>query len=98
MRLPCRSGIGSHRVGRQVKNVCVTARGDHHRVRSIPLHFARHEVARYNAPRLSVDDHHVEHLVAVVHFDFALGDLPRHGRVRAEQQLLPRLSFGVESP
>ena len=52
------------------------------------LDLARHEVAGDDAARLAVDEHDVEHLVAVVHHDVALVDLLLQGGVGADEQLL----------
>src|SRR5262249_27397908 len=54
------------------------------------------QVARDDSPRLAVDYHEVEHLVASVQLHLAEADLPAERRVGAEQKLLPRLAAGVE--
>ena len=53
---------------------------------------AGQEIARDDAASLAVDDHQVQHLAARVHLDAAGGDLLLERLVRAQQQLLPRLS------
>ena len=93
---PDRGGIGVHRVGRQEVGVAVPAGGEQDRVGLEALNRAGHEVARDDAPRASVHDHHVQHLVAREHLHRAGADLPHHRLVGAEQQLLARLAARVE--
>jgi hypothetical protein len=60
--------------------------------------FPRDEVAGDNAPRDAVDHHEIEHLAAGHLLDLASRNLPQHGAVRAQQQLLPGLAAGIKRP
>ena len=57
---------------------------------------AGHQIARNDPARLAVDHHQVQHLAARVHLHAAGGDLLFERLVRAQQQLLPRLSARVK--
>src|SRR5262249_2411781 len=53
-------------------------------------------VADDDARGAAVDDDEVEHLRARVHGDLAGADLPRHGLVGAEKELLPGLAAAIK--
>ena len=62
----------------------------------VALQLTGQQVADDDAAGFTVNQYQVEHLVAVVHFHIALGDLPGEGLVSAQQQLLAGLAAGVE--
>src|SRR5271166_2294160 len=85
---PNRGGVATLGVGRKIKNVTVTAGGEHNRVGSVGGKLPGDQVAHNDAARMAVDGNEVEHFGARIHFDFALADLPGQSLVSAEQQLL----------
>ena len=85
-------------VGREVKDVAVAARAQHDGVAGELFVLPGDEVAGDDAAGDAVDQHEVEHLAAGNLLDLAGRNLPHHGAVRAEQQLLPRLAAGVKRP
>ncbi len=96
VRPPDGGGVGVHGVRREVEDIAVATAGQHHRVREVRVDAAGDEIPGHDPARPSVDDDQVEHLGARMHLDVARGDLPRQRLVRAEQQLLTRLTTGVE--
>jgi len=85
-------------VRRQVKDVGVTARGQHDGVGDVNAQLAGHHVAGDNAARRSVNDNDVQHVMAVEHFHRAGVDLAFERLVAAEQKLLARLPARIERP
>ncbi len=96
VRAPACRHIRSLRIGRQVIDIPVAARRQHHRVRNVGRDLARHQVARHDAARLAVDHDQVQHLGARQHLHRARMHLPLQRLVGAQQQLLPCLSARVE--
>ena len=94
--LPGSRAVGGHSVRREEEGITVAARTDDDGVGCEALDLTRHEVAGDDPSGTSVDDDDVEHLVARVELDRALADLTAQGGVSAEQQLLPRLTAGIE--
>jgi hypothetical protein len=62
------------------------------------FYFTGDQVTGYNTLCMTVDKHHIQHLVTWVHFYIAETDLPVQGAERSVKKLLPRLAPGVESP
>ena len=62
VRAPDRRGVRALRVRREVEDVAVAARAEHHRVGEVRLDRAGHHVARDDAARAPVDDDQIEHL------------------------------------
>jgi len=62
VRAPDRRGVGAPRRGGKVKNVGVPPGGQHNRVGSVALDFAREEIPRDDALGVAVHHHEVEHL------------------------------------
>ena len=96
MRTPRGGDVGAHRVGREVEDVAVAARGQHHDVGEVGLDRAGDHVAGDDPAGLAVDQDQLEHLVAGVLRDRAGRDLALHRLVGADQQLLAGLPAGVE--
>ena len=96
VRTPRGGDVGAHRVGREVEDVAVAARGQHHDVGEVGLDRAGDHVAGDDPAGLAVDDDQLEHLVAGVLRDRAGRDLALHRLVGADQQLLTGLATGVE--
>ena len=65
---------------------------------AVALNLTGDEVPRDDAAGLAVDNHHVHHLVAVVHLHLALGNLAAQRRIGPEQELLACLALRVEGP
>ncbi len=98
MRPPRGRDIAAHRVGGEEEDVAVAAGGEHDDVGQVGLDLAGDHVAGDDAAGDTVDDDDLEHLVAAVLGDRALGDLALHGLVGADEQLLTGLAGGVEGP
>ena len=98
MRAPDRRHVAALGVRRQVVDVAVAARGEHHGVAEVRLHLAADEVARDDAARASLDHDDVEHLGAGKHLHLSRRDLPAQGLIGAEQELLASLSPRIERP
>ena len=94
--LESRSYAATLRVGGKIEYVAVAARAEQNRVGGVSFDFACYEIADDNALCVAVDENQVEHFAAGVHLDLAEGNLSFESRVRAEEELLPRLSAGVE--
>ena len=88
--------VGPHGVGGEEICVAITAGADDHGMGEISLDGARDEVADNDAARAAIDDDDVEHLAAGEELDRAVLDLLREGGVGAEEELLARLTLGVE--
>lgn len=93
---PGRGDVAALGVGGQVEHVAVAAGGEHHRVGELAGDLTGDQVPDHDAPSLAVDDDQLQHLVPGVHLHVAQADLPLQGLVRPEQQLLARLTPGVE--
>ncbi len=96
VRAPIRGRVAALRVRREVENVAVAARREHDGVRDVRAHFTGDEIARDDAARDTRDDDELEHLVARVHAHATLADHAFQRRIRAEQELLTRLTARVE--
>ncbi len=57
-----------------------------------------HKVSGDNSLGVAVHHHHVEHLVAIMHFHLPRSNLPAQRTVGAKQELLPGLAAGIEGP
>src|SRR5262252_2648801 len=91
-----RRHVAALRVGREEEDVAVAARGQHDGIRRVGFDFARHQVARDDPFGVAVDQNYVEHLGPRIHLHRAGVNLAAQRLVRAEQQLLPRLSARVK--
>ncbi|MCY1556235.1 hypothetical protein D9M68_929710 [compost metagenome] len=60
--------ITSHGVGRQVEYVSVSACTKQNGVAEITFQLTGGEVTGNNAPGFAINDHHVQHFMARVHF------------------------------
>ncbi len=96
MRAPDGGGVGVHGVRRQVEDVAVTAGRQDDGVREVGGDLPGDQVAGHDAPGPAVDDDQVQHLGARVHLHVAGRDLPAERLVGAEEELLARLTAGVE--
>ena len=95
---PTGRDVRAARVGREVVNVAVATRRQHHSIGVVPRDFAGLKVADDDALRMAVHDHEVEHLGVRVGLHAAVGDVAVQRRVSAQEQLLPRLATRVERP
>src|SRR5699024_1547800 len=95
---PVRGDVAPHGVGRQVENVAVPTGGQDHGIGEVRLDLTGDHVTGDDATCLAVHDDEFEHLVAGMHLDGACGDLAFQGLVGTDEQLLPRLTWGVEGP
>src|SRR4051794_10068755 len=59
--------------------------------------FAIHQVSRYDASCLTIDQYDVEHFVPCMHFHVSQCNLPLQSAVCTKQQLLARLAGCVKS-
>ncbi len=88
--------VAAHGVGGEEIGVAITTSGDDDGVGGESLQLAGDEVLGNDATCATVDNHHVFHLVAGVELHLAGLHLCRERRIGAQQQLLARLSLGVE--
>ena len=88
--------VASHGVGAEEVSVAVTARSDNHGVGGKALQLTRHQVLGDDAACASVDDDNVLHFIAGIEFYGTGSHLAAQGRICTEQQLLARLSLGIE--
>ena len=65
-------------------------------MRCMALQFSCNQISRYDPPAFPVDHHHVHHLMTCKHFDLSFRNLPAQSGISPEQQLLARLTLGVE--
>ena len=96
VRAPGGGDVRSLGIGRQVVDVAVATRRQHHGVAGVAVDLSGHQVAGDDAHGHPVVDDQVEHLGAGEHLHFAGGDLLLQGLVGAEQELLAGLAAGVE--
>ena len=96
VRSPDRAGVARHGVGREEERIAVATGREHHSVPRVRHDLTRQEVAGDDARAATVDHDDVEHLDAVPEVDVAEADLARQLLVGPEQQLLPRLTAGIE--
>ena len=88
--------IAAARIRRKIKNVAISAGGEHDSVRRMPVDFSGDQVARDDSFGMSVDQDEIEHLRLRKHLDRAGGDLSAKRLITAEQKLLPGLAACVE--
>src|SRR5574344_129240 len=94
--LPGRAHVGTLGVGGEVEHVAVTAGGEADRVADVAFEFAGHHVAHHDSAGVTVDDDEILHVAAGEQFDGAARDLAHHGLISADEELLTRLTAGVE--
>ena len=97
MHFPSSRGITAHGIGRKEIYVTITSGGDYYRVSRVAFYFSSYKVTSDDSTCLTIYDNHVHHLVTVVHIYLTTGDLSVHGRISPQEELLPCLSFGIES-
>src|SRR5690606_27565752 len=96
MRFPGCRHIAAHRIGGQIKYVSVAARTQKDRVTEMALQFPGNQVARDNAPRFPVNNHHIKHFMAGIHGNLSHSHLTHKRTVGSQQQLLPSLAGRVK--
>ena len=98
MRAPDGSTIGTLGVGREIKDVPITARSQHNSVGEVRLDFSSNQVSSDDPARVAIDDDQIKHFRPRKHCYFAGSHLAQKCLIGAEQQLLARLAAGVERP
>ena len=88
--------VRSHSVGRKEERVAIAARANNDCMSEETFDFARHQIACNDAACPTVDNNHIQHFVACVHFHRTFFNLTAQCRIGAQQQLLAGLSFGIE--
>src|SRR5215203_5214567 len=96
MRSPDGSSVRALRVGRQVENVAVATGAKNDRITEVGGYLAGHHVASYDPARVAIHHDQVEHLGPGIDGHATPGDFLLHLLIRAEQELLARLTPGVE--
>ena len=96
--LPGGGDAGSHRHCGEVEDVYVTSGAQADCVAHVAADLPGDEIPNRDPLRLPVHDHEIEHLGAGEHYNRSRLDLAGEGRIGAQQELLPRLSPGVEGP
>ena len=96
MGSPDRRDVRLHGVGREVVDVAVATGGQHDGMGGVRADLTREQVAGDDADGTTVLDDDIEHLDACVHRHGAELHLPGEGLIRAEQQLLTRLTPRIE--
>ena len=94
--LPGCTTVTSHRIGRQEEYIAITSGSQHYGMGSETLDFSGNEIPGDYSACFTVDDHDIQHFVAVVHFYFTGLNLTVHGSVTSQQQLLSGLATGIE--
>ena len=89
--------VATPRVGREIKNVSISAGREHDSIRGVPFNSSRAQAPRHDSLGVSVDNHEVEHLRLRKHLHRAGRDLAAKRLITAEQKLLTGLSARVES-
>ena len=88
--------VGTLGVCRKVVDVTVTAGAEAHSVTHVAFEFASDEVTDDDTASLAVDNDEVHHFAAGEHLHLTGGNLAHEGLVGTEQELLTRLTAGVE--
>jgi hypothetical protein len=96
VRAPDGGGVRALGVGGEEEDVPVAAGGEDHRVGGVRGDPAGDEVADHDPAGATVHHHELEHLGAGELLHGARRHLAREGLVRAEEELLPRLTARVE--
>ena len=97
MYFPSSRGITTHRVGRKEIYITITSRSDYHSMSRVTFYFSSYQITSDDTTCFTIYDDHVHHLVTVVHIYLTTGDLSVHSRISPQEELLPCLSFGIES-
>ncbi len=79
-----RGDVASTRVGREVKNISVTAGGENDRVRGDIIDLTRAQIPGDDSLGVSIDNYNVEHFGLRKHLHGAGGDLPAKRLITAE--------------
>ncbi len=90
------SHIATARVGRKIKNISVTAGGEHNGVARDVVDLAGPQIARDDSLGVTVDNDEIEHFGLRKHLHGAGGDLAAKRLITAEQELLAGLSARVK--
>src|SRR5262249_11135952 len=69
------SDVAPARVGREIKNVPVTAGGEHDSIRGVPFNFSGTQAAGHDSLCVSIYDYEIKHLGLREHLHCAGGDL-----------------------
>ncbi len=89
-------GVTTNCIGRKVKDVAVTSRSHNHCIRSPGLDFTSDQVTSHNPFGVAIDQNQIQHLMPVVHLDFAKANLATQRRVCTKQQLLACSTSGIK--
>ena len=93
---PCGSDVAVHRVGGEEVHVAVSTGGEHHGMRSMTGDLTSEQVPRHDPGGASVDYDDVDQLTAIEQPHATRTDLSRQLLIRTKEQLLTRLTAGVE--
>ena len=93
---PDRGGVGLPRIGREIEDIAVPARGEHHGIGAVAGDFAGHQVAHDDALRVAVDDDEVQHLGIRVQLDEPCTHGAGERGVSAKEELLAGLTARVK--
>src|ERR1041385_552064 len=85
-------------VGREIKDVAVSAGCEHDGVGGVLLDCSRDQVARDDSLGMTIDNYQVEHFGLRKHLHGAGGNLTRERLITAEQKLLAGLAARVKRP
>src|SRR5207248_4426137 len=91
-----RRHIAAARVGRKVKNIPVTAGGQHDCVGRDVVDLTSAQITGNNSLGVSIDDDDVEHFGLGKHLHGAGGDLAAERLITAKQKLLPSLTARIK--
>ena len=90
--------VATARVGREEKNIAVTAGRENYGVAGESIDFAGAQIAGDDPLGMTVNQNKVEHLGLRKHFHRAKRNLPAQRLIGAEQKLLAGLATRVEGP
>src|SRR5882672_1327180 len=98
MGSPDGSGVRRLRVRREIEDIGIPSRCEHHNVGSVAADLARHQVARDDSARSAARNHDIEQLAPDMHCYSSGCDLLLEGLISAQQELLSSLASRVECP
>ena len=90
--------VAAARIGREIKNISVTAGREHDRVGRVLLDLSRNQIARDDSLGVTIDNDQIEHLGLRKHLHRAGRHLTAKGLVASEKQLLAGLSARIKRP
>src|SRR6266446_10068323 len=91
-----RRDVAAPRVGREIKNISVTAGREHDRVGRNVVDLTSQQISSDDSFGVSIDENDVEHFGLGKHLHRADGDLAAESLITAEQKLLSGLSARVK--